>query len=171
VFFDKVEVPHANLVGKLNDGWALAKALLGFERIFFGSPKQAQYALDRLKTLARETGADRDGAFRDKLAQLTLDVADLASLYATFVETLRAGQPLGPDVSILKVWATETTLRIANALVETAAGAGGIRAGAADGAAVDAPSAFYSARSATIYGGTSEIQRNIIAKSVLGLPS
>jgi len=169
VFLDEVEVPHENLVGELNRGWSLAKALLGFERIFFGSPKQAQYALQRLGALAARSGLDRDPVFRDKLAQLTLDVADLASLYGTFVETLRANRPLGADVSILKIWATETTLRIANAMVEAAGATGGLRPDP-DAEDIDALSAFYAARSATIYGGTSEIQRNIVVKSVLALP-
>lgn len=170
VFFDNVQVPLENIVGEINAGWGLAKALLGFERIFFGSPKQAQYALQRLSALAASSGIDRDPAFKEKLTQLKLDVADLGSLYGTFVDTLRRGSLLGPDVSILKIWATETTLRIANALVEVAGSAGGIRPEQSDANTIDALSAFYSARAATIYGGTSEIQRNIVARSVLSLP-
>ena len=163
VFFDNVKVPAENIVGEINSGWALAKALLGFERIFFGSPKQAQYALQRLSTMAKIAGADQDPVFKEKIAQLKLDVADLGSLYGTFVQNLRQGLPLGPDVSILKIWATETTLRIANALIEVSGAAGGIRPRISDTHAIDALSAFYSARAATIYGGTSEIQRNIVA--------
>ncbi len=170
VFFDNVKVPAENIVGEINSGWALAKALLGFERIFFGSPKQAQYALQRLSTMAKIAGADQDPVFKEKIAQLKLDVADLGSLYGTFVQNLRQGLPLGPDVSILKIWATETTLRIANALIEVSGAAGGIRPRISDTHAIDALSAFYSARAATIYGGTSEIQRNIVARSVLSMP-
>jgi len=170
VFFDNVEVPFENIVGEINSGWSIAKALLGFERIFFGSPKQAQYAIQRLSNLAKIKGVDQDPVFKDKLTQLKLDVADLGSLYGTFVNNLRQGFLLGPDVSILKIWATETTLRIANALIEVSGADGGIRPDKTDAHAIDALSAFYSARAATIYGGTSEIQRNIIARNVLSMP-
>jgi alkylation response protein AidB-like acyl-CoA dehydrogenase len=170
VFFDNVKVPIENLVGEINSGWSLAKALLGFERIFFGSPKQAQYALKRLSDLAYSNGIDQDPSFKQKITQLKLDVEDLGSLYGTFVNKLNLGEPIGADVSILKIWATETTLRIANASIEAAGAAGSIRPENSENIAIDVLSAFYSARAATIYGGTSEIQRNIVARSVLSMP-
>lgn len=170
VFFDNVKVPIENIVGQINSGWTLAKALLGFERIFFGSPKQAQYALKRLSDLAQSNGIDQDPAFKQKLTQLRLDVEDLGSLYGTFVNKLNQGNPIGVDVSILKIWATETTLNIANASIEAAGTAGCIRQNRSDNIEIDVLSAFYSARAATIYGGTSEIQRNIVARSVLFMP-
>ncbi len=170
VFFDNVKVPIENIVGEINSGWSLAKALLGFERIFFGSPKQAQYALKRLSDLAHSNGINQDPAFKQKITQLILDVEDLGSLYGTFVNKLNQGEPIGADVSILKIWATETTLRIANAAIEAAGAAGSIRPLNSDNFAIDVLSAFYSARAATIYGGTSEIQRNIVARSVLSMP-
>lgn len=170
VFFDNVKVPIENMVGEINSGWSLAKTLLGFERIFFGSPKQAQYALKRLSDLAHSNGIDQDPAFKQKITQLKLDVEDLGSLYGTFVNKLNLGEPIGADVSILKIWATETTLRIANASIEAAGAVGSIRPANSENIAIDVLSAFYSARAATIYGGTSEIQRNIVARSVLSLP-
>src|SRR5690606_38863088 len=110
-------------------------------------------------------------AFVDRLTRLELDVLDLESTYQRFADIVRRGEPLGPDVSLLKIWATETFARLSELMVE-AAGADGATLGklAFGEAAVDVMSQFYNARPATIYGGSNEIQRNIIAKNVLGLP-
>ncbi len=172
VFFDNVRVPKENIVGEINQGWSIAKAMLSFERITLGSPKQSQYALGRLELLAHQRGILEDPVFLDKFTALQLDVADLASAYARFADVVRRGEALGPDVSLLKIWATETYARISNLMVE-AAGAAGAMGGKIDfGAAqIDVLGNFYYARPAPIYGGTNEIQRNIIAKNVLGLPS
>ena len=171
VFFDDVRVPKDNLVGGVNQGWTMAKALLGFERIFIGSPKLPQVALTRLDLLARATGAIEDEHFLDRWAELQLDVADLAETYAGFVEQLKRGETLGPDVSILKVISTTTYQRITELVVETSAEQGAIEGPATYGNdGIDALAVFYLSRPSTIYGGSNEIQRNILAKSVLELP-
>ena len=172
VFFDNVRVPKTNIVGEINHGWAIAKAMLSFERITLGSPKQSQYALGRLEELAQHNGLLDDPAFLDKFTALQLDIADLASVYGRYVDIVKRGETLGPDVSLLKIWATETYSKVANLMVE-AAGAAGAMPGKIDfgGAHIDVLTNFYHARPAPIYGGTNEIQRNIIAKSVLDLPS
>ena len=172
VFLDNVRVPRANIVGELNKGWTIAKALLGFERIFLGSPKQSQYALSRVEEAAARLGLLEDPVFADRYTQLALDVADLGTLYARFVEQVKRGEALGPEVSMLKVFATETYSRLANVLVEIA-GASGATAGdvETDDGAIDVLTTFYNARPATIYGGSNEIQRNILASTVLQLPS
>tara|TARA_B100001105_G_scaffold236248_2_gene211934 strand:+ start:7731 stop:8897 length:1167 start_codon:yes stop_codon:yes gene_type:complete len=172
VFLDNVRVPRANIVGELNKGWTIAKALLGFERIFLGSPKQSQYALSRVEQAAARLGLLEDPVFADRYTQLALDVADLGTLYACFVEQVKRGEALGPEVSMLKVFATETYSRLANVLVEIA-GASGATAGdvETDDGAIDVLTTFYNARPATIYGGSNEIQRNILASTVLQLPS
>ena len=171
VFLDNVRVPADCLVGGLNQGWTIAKALLTFERIFIGSPKQSQYTLMRLEALAEACSLCDDAAFAERLTRLKLDVLDLESIYQHFAAIVRRGEPLGPDVSLLKIWATETFARLSELLVE-AAGAQGATLGKLDfnGAQVDVMSQFYNARPATIYGGSNEIQRNIIAKGVLRLP-
>ncbi len=171
VFFDDVRVPKENIVGKINEGWTIAKAMLGFERITLGSPKQSQYALGRLEVLARQRGLLEDPVFLDKFTALQLDVADLASVYARFGNMVKRGETLGADVSLLKIWASETYSRITNLMVE-AAGAAGAMVGMIDFGEepVDVLCNFYYARPATIYAGANEIQRNIIAKNVLGLP-
>ncbi len=171
VFLDNVRVPVNCLVGGLNQGWTIAKALLTFERIFIGSPKQSQYALMRLEALAEACNLCDDAAFAERLTRLKLDVLDLESIYQHFAAIVRRGEPLGPDVSLLKIWATETYARLSELMIE-AAGAQGATLGKLDfnGAQVDVMSQFYNARPATIYGGSNEIQRNIIAKGVLRLP-
>ncbi len=171
IFLENVRVPKANLVGGLNQGWSIAKALLGFERIFLGSPKQSQYALARVREAAQALGLFGDAAFVDRYTQLQLDVADLNALYARFVAQVKRGEKLGPDVSMLKVWATETFSRLANLLVEIAGGSGAVVGNIdLEGGSIDVLTSFYNARPATIYGGSNEIQRNILAANVLHLP-
>ncbi|OGA47502.1 MAG: acyl-CoA dehydrogenase [Betaproteobacteria bacterium RIFCSPLOWO2_12_FULL_62_13] len=172
VFFENVRVPQANLVGGLNRGWTVAKALLSFERVNIGSPRRPQYALTRLAQLARAKGLFDDPGFVDKFTTLRLDMADLASLYARYVEIVKRGDELGQDVSMLKIWAMETWQRITDLLLETAQEYGGMPGDLdIDGLGVDVLTAFYYARPGTIYGGSSEIQRNILAKYVLKLPT
>ena len=172
VFFDNVRVPVDALVGKLNEGWTIAKALLGFERLNIGSPRRPQYALLRLEMLARTKGLLDDAGFVDRFTALKLDLEDLASLYSRYVEQVKRGEPLGHDVSSLKIWAMEAWQRLTDLLVETGA-EDGVLEGAHDiaGVEIDFLGPFYYARPSTIYGGSSEVQRNIISKYVLELPS
>ena len=172
VYFDNVRLPRENLVGALNDGWTVAKALLGFERLGIGSPRRPQYALQRLEKVARAKGLLDDPGFVDRYIALKLDIEDGAALYGRFVEQVKRGEPLGQDVSMLKVWTMETWQRLSELLLEAGAEEGVI-AGVRDVAGVEADflNPFYYSRPATIYGGSSEIQRNILAKYVLKLPS
>ena len=171
VFFDDVRVPVENLVGELNAGWGIAKALLSFERIFLGSPKQSQYALQRLESIASGIDLFEDVGFRDRFTRLKLDTLDLESVYSRFAEIVRDGGTLGPDVSLLKIWATETFARLSELMLEAAGEMGAERGELIFGAgSANILSQFYTARPATIYGGSNEMQRNIIAKNVLELP-
>jgi alkylation response protein AidB-like acyl-CoA dehydrogenase len=171
VFFDNVRVPQANIVGALNNGWTMAKALLSFERIFLGSPKQAQLALQKLTEFANAEQLFDDPVFATQYAKLTLDVADLETIYTRYAEIVKAGGTLGADVSMLKIWATETFSALTELMLEAAGSAGGMRGHVGTGEkTVDALNLFYNARPATIYGGSNEIQRNILAKAVLELP-
>lgn len=172
VFFDDVCVPAENLVGELNEGWLLAKSLLGFERVSLGSPKFCEYGLQVLLRIARLSGARDDPVFREKFVALQLDVTHLSDAYAGFANTLIRGEPLGQDVSLLKIWSTETFQQIAALSIETAGACGALagEVGIGDGQA-NPLGAWYKARPATIYGGSNEIQRNIIARHVLLLPA
>lgn len=171
VFFDNVRVPVANLVGEINQGWKIAKALLGFERIFLGSPKQSQNALENLHRLAQSEGLFDDPVFAEQYVQLQLDVDDLSSSYKRFSDFVKRGETLPPSVSLLKIWATETYRNIGHLLREVGQEAGGdfpdeTRTDATD----NLLTALVNSASATIYGGSNEIQRNIISKMVLDMP-
>jgi alkylation response protein AidB-like acyl-CoA dehydrogenase len=121
--------------------------------------------------VARARGLLDDPVFCERLAALQLDVAHLGDAYARYTSMLARGDPIGPDVSMLKIWATETVASIADLIIEAAGESGGL----ADeveisGGQFEVLAAFYKARPAMIYGGSNEIQRNILASAVLGLP-
>jgi alkylation response protein AidB-like acyl-CoA dehydrogenase len=168
-FFDNVRVPATNLVGEVNKGWTMAKALLGFERIFIGSPKQSSYALSRLRALADRMGVADDAAYQDRYQRLRLDLADHRALYEHYVEKLRRGEMLGADVSMLKIWQTELYQRISDTMLDVAGENAGLLDPMEGNRELHPAGVFLQARPPTIYGGTNEIQRNIIAKNVLGL--
>jgi alkylation response protein AidB-like acyl-CoA dehydrogenase len=172
VFFDNVRVPAENLVGKLHGGWTIAKALLGFERIFLGSPKQSQYALGQLARLAEARRLFADPVFAQRFAALRLDVADLTAAYTSFADIVRAGKPLPASVSLLKIWASETYHRIGALLVEAGEEQGAVAGDQVlDGQTFNVLSPLIGSTAAMIYGGTNEIQRNILARQVLELPA
>lgn len=172
VFFDNVRVPAENLVGKLHGGWTIAKALLGFERIFLGSPKQSQYALGQLARLAQARRLFADPVFAQRFAALRLDVLDLSAAYTGFANIVRAGKPLPASVSLLKIWASETFHRIGALLVEAGEEQGAVAGDQLlDGQTFNVLSPLIGSTAAMIYGGTNEIQRNILARQVLDLPA
>ncbi|MGV3552042.1 acyl-CoA dehydrogenase family protein [Rhizobium sp.] len=172
VFFDNVRVPRENLVGEIDKGWTMAKSLLGDERVTLGSPRQSAYAMERLELLARETGSLSNPAFVDRLVQLKLDLHALEASYRRYVDILERGGHLGPDVSMLKVWATELFQRITAEMVELGGELGGFRhAVAFEESSIDIMNQYLEATPPTIYGGSNEIQRNVLAKAVLGLPN
>jgi alkylation response protein AidB-like acyl-CoA dehydrogenase len=169
-FFDNVRVPKENLVGQLNKGWDMAKALLGFERIFLGSPRQSGYALSRLKILAERMGVWEDTAFQDSYAKLRLEFEDLKALYGVYVDRLKRGQSLGPDVSMLKIIQTELFQKITDTMLEIAGENAGLMEPMEGNRDLNIGGLYIQARPATIYGGSNEIQRNILSKNVLELP-
>lgn len=171
IFFDDVRVPRTALVGQLNQGWTMAKALLGFERIFVGSPAQSAYAMSRLESMASHLELFSDGEFHSRWGRLVVDLADHVSLYTSFIDRLRRGEPIGADVSMLKVNQTELYKRIAQLLVDYADGYSGFDGLVGALGDVQAATIWLQSLQTTIYGGTSEIQRDILAKQVLGLPN
>jgi alkylation response protein AidB-like acyl-CoA dehydrogenase len=171
VFLDDVRAPLENLVGGLNEGWNVAKALLGFERVWSGSPRQSTIALMRLRQLARASGKLNDPAFVDKLTQVTMDVLDSAAAYERFAQIMRTGGSFGFEVSMLKIWATETCQRVTELMVEAAGDLGMLAGDVSVGdETLDILYPFLECRAFTIYGGSSQVQRNILAKNVLELP-
>lgn len=170
VFLDDVRVPRENLVGELNQGWTIAKSLLTFERLFSGSPQQSRLALNRLGTFANEKQLTSDPVFSAKYNEFRMDVLDLETLYSRFADQVRRGEALGPEIAMLKIWGTATCQKISEYLVELA-GVDGSTLGHVGKTNVDVMSQYYYSRPITIFGGTSEIQRNILSKHILELPT
>lgn len=169
VFFDNVRVPLDNLVGEVNKGWSMAKALLGFERLFLGSPRQAAFALARLIDLGRHLGLSDDPVFQDRLSHHHLDLESHKALFADFLRKIERGEAVGAEISALKIIQSELFARITEDMLAFAGPDAGLTE-ALDGDALNPSALYLQARPAMIYGGSNEIQRNIIAKAVLGLP-
>jgi alkylation response protein AidB-like acyl-CoA dehydrogenase len=162
VFFDDVKVPAENRVHEEGKGWTVAKYLLGYERMNSGRIGESKRQLARLK----EYGAHRMGdlRWRDRLSRLEVELSALEITNLRFLDRMRrTGQPPGADVSMLKLKGTEIQQGLTELMLE-----------ATDPAASDALSAairkrYLNMRKTTIYAGSNEIQRNIIAKMTLGL--
>jgi alkylation response protein AidB-like acyl-CoA dehydrogenase len=185
VFFTGATTDAENVVGQVNGGWAVAQTLLGHERgeEAATNPVLFRAELDRLIRLARHRGKLGDPVVRDRLVQAYVRCEVMRFLGARILTgVLHGGGTLGPQASISKLYWSEyhrdvTRLALdvlgADALIPT--GRGPMRPYRTDdpGAPNTTGSwvgAFYNAVAGTIYAGTSEIQRNIIAENVLGLP-
>ena len=171
VFFDDVRIPVTNLVGELNDGWSVAKALLASERIGNANPQLALQCLDKLQRVARATGTINDPVFQDNLNKLELDVLAQSAVFAHAIQQAKAGMDIGAGSSFMKIVATENIQRIADLMFEAAGQhAADVEPMVTDEGPVDVSVLWREVRRITIYAGSSEIQRNITAKRVLGLP-
>jgi alkylation response protein AidB-like acyl-CoA dehydrogenase len=179
VFFDDVRVPVGNLVHEENKGWTVAKYLLGHERLNTARIGTSRRELERLKAIA--SGAAKNGKpliedprFRDRMSRVEIELMALEITNLRFLDRMRGGRPPGAEVSMLKIKGTE----IQQALTELMMQAAGPLAqpfrptGALEGfdeyTAGLAPH-YCNYRKTTIYAGSNEIQRNIIAKATLGL--
>jgi alkylation response protein AidB-like acyl-CoA dehydrogenase len=127
--------------------------------------------MSRLETMANHLGLFSDSEFYSRWGKLVIDLADHVSLYGTFIDRLRRGEPIGADVSMLKINQTELYKRIAQVLVDYADGYSGYHGIVGPLGDVQAATIWLQSLQTTIYGGTSEIQRDILAKQVLHLPS
>lgn len=171
MFLDDVVVPRKNLIGPLNGGWKVANDLLAHERLGTSSPQSTFEVLARIDRLSAANGKARDPVFADKLAALRIKVMAQAAMFWHAVDIIKSGRSLGPDSSTLKLVSTDNLQAATDLLIEVAGahGADSERVDAA-GEAIDVTQIFLQSRRATIYGGSSEIQRNVVAKRVLGLP-
>jgi len=195
VFFTDVRVPKANVVGQIGEGWTVAKYLMLFER---GGGVSSPGLSQRLKRIAAIAAAEPDGgnarviddpAFRAKLAQASADVAALEATELRTMAALSGGQAPGPESSMTKAVGTELSQRLTELALEAVGvwalpyqphmtAPGGLTPGyeAPEGGEAAGPdhawpvaAKYFNDRAGSIYAGTNEIQRNIMAKAILGL--
>ena len=185
VFFDNVKVPVENLVGEENRGWDCAKFLLGNERTGIARVGLSKMRVQRIKELAAQVPAGDgslmdDERFREKVAavEVELKALEMTQLRVLSAERGSRGQRPNPASSILKIKGSEIQQATTELLLEVA---GPLALPFGDDetfghneapmrpewAATSAPS-YFNNRKVSIYGGSNEIQRNIIAKAVLG---
>ena len=186
VTFDNVRVPVENRVGEENKGWTYAKYLLGHERNGIAAIGRSKHQFERLKTIARAEAADDDGSliedadFARKMASVQTDIDALEATVLRLVSAENAGHAPGPETSILKIKGTEIQQTLSKLLYQAVGayaqpfieeslmdGWNETRVGP-DYAAPLAPQ-YFNVRKTSIYGGSNEIQKNIIAKAVLRL--
>ena len=180
VFFDDVRVPVENLVGEENRGWTCAKYLLGHERTSIAAVGRAKRELAFLKTVAAGEQAGgislmRDTRFASKVADLEIEIMALEITVLRVVSTESHGKGPGPEASLLKVKGTEIQQRLTELMVEAI----GPRAlpfhverfeDPQAGEPIDQLAAYYfNYRKTSIYGGSNEIQKNIMTQMILGL--
>jgi alkylation response protein AidB-like acyl-CoA dehydrogenase len=184
VFFENVKVPAANLIGKENEGWTYAKFLLGHERSGIAGVSRSKRAIERLREIAEAELLDgkpliHDSEFKNKIAEVEID---LAALEITELRTLASesrGKGPGPESSILKIKGTEIQQRITELVLEAVGNYAHpmVQQGAAaTNEFVPGPEHaqgqaqhYFNMRKVSIFGGSNEIQHNIVAKMVLGL--
>jgi len=169
VFYDEVRIPVTNVVGGMNNGWSVAMSTLSFERgtAFTIDQVQLSSTVERLIELARDRALLGDDEIAYSLARARADVAALRSLtYLGISRNLRSSEP-GPEGSMLKLQWADLYKRIMRLAVEVL-GPGSLAVDSEDGDIWS--ERFLLSYGISIGGGTSEIQRNIIAERVLGLP-
>ena len=176
VFITDVKVPVENRVGEEGKGWTYAKGLLQHERTGLAGLSRSLVALDKLKDQARSVTRGNatlmdEPAFRAKVAELEVELMAAEYTELRSLASASAGAAPGPESSILKLKGTEIQQRIQKLTVE----AGGLYS-AAWGAKQPGPSfarsgmsGYLASRAYTIYGGASEVQKDVISKNVLGI--
>ena len=188
VFFDNVQVPLTNLIGEENKGWTYAKHLLAHERSNIADVNRAKRELERLKRIARQEGVWEDFRFRDEIARLEVDVVALEMMVLRVLSSEKSGKSSLDIAGLLKIRGSEIQQRYAELMMLAAgpyalplmheamqagwqpdAGAD-LLGGYPGGAHWCAPLAgsYFNMRKTTIYGGSNEVQRNIVAQTVLG---
>jgi alkylation response protein AidB-like acyl-CoA dehydrogenase len=185
VFFTNVRTPVDHLVGEESQGWTYAKYLLTYERTSMAGIGASSAALASLKAIARREMKNGrplvdDPLFAARIARVEIELANLRTTALRVVAAATRGEVPGPESSMLKIRGTEVRQTI-SALARRAVGAygrpylpdlldGGDAAQAVPGAHAPAVTpAYLNLRKLTIFGGSNEIQRNIISKTTLGL--
>ncbi|MFZ4288646.1 acyl-CoA dehydrogenase family protein [Variovorax sp. HJSM1_2] len=180
VWFDNVEVPAENLIGEENKGWTYAKHLLSHERTNIADVNRAKRELERLKRIAKSEGLWDDLRFRDEIAKLEVDVVALEMMVLRVLSAEKSGKNSLDVAGLLKIRGSEIQQRYTELMMLAAgpyslpfifeameAGWQGDFPGGELGLAPLAPT-YFNYRKTTIYGGSNEVQRNIVAQTVLG---
>jgi alkylation response protein AidB-like acyl-CoA dehydrogenase len=179
VWFDNVEVPVDQLVGEENKGWTYAKHLLAHERTHIAEVNRAKRELARLKRLAQAEGVYDDPRLRDQIALLEVDIVALEMMVLRVLSAEKSGKQSLDVAGLLKIRGSEIQQRYAELMMLVAGPyAAPFIAEAMDagwqgdhvGAAYLAPLAgtYLNMRKTSIYGGSNEVQKNIVAQTVLG---
>ncbi len=175
-FLEDVRVPKDQVVGGVNHGWTMAKALLGHERSMISDAFSEGRDRNQLVEAARkhvgfEDGRIVDPLLRDRIAQLTIDKIALDLTIARTKEAAKLGHQPGAESSIFKYYATELNKDRYSLLMNVLGPQSlGWEGDGFDSEDLQATKAWLRSRGNSIEGGTSEVQLNIIAKRVLGLP-
>jgi alkylation response protein AidB-like acyl-CoA dehydrogenase len=165
-FFENVRIPRENLVGRENEGWYIGAALLDFERSNIGGAASARRTLADIVDVLRDTGGRAPEPIRPALAGLVV-AAEVGRAYSYRIASIQArGGIPNHEASIAKMYHSEVAQRIAALGVQALGARGLLREGVAAPFALN----YMTAVTFTVAGGTSEVQRNIIATRGLGLP-
>jgi alkylation response protein AidB-like acyl-CoA dehydrogenase len=173
-YFDNAIVPKENVVGPIDGGWTMAKALLGHERTVIAAVGASTRAILRVKKIAEQHGLLDDPHWRERIARLEIELEALRMQNYRALAGAQLGHAPGPESSVLKIRGSEI-LQQSMELAMDVMGPSCLAWFTPDG--VLSPqeqwiaSAFNYTRATTIYGGSNEIQRNVIAKWILGLPA
>ena len=185
VYFDNVNVPVENLVGEENKGWTYAKYLLTHERTGIGGVAFSKRNLEKIKALAAQTAVGgktllQDVGFQKKLAEIEIELMALEYTDLRILSEVATGGAPGAESSIIKIKGTEVQQKLSELRMEMAGYMGFVYhdpLGAENQEGLDlkpqgphlAAQHYFGMRKTTIYGGSNEIQKGIIAKAVLGL--
>jgi alkylation response protein AidB-like acyl-CoA dehydrogenase len=171
-FFVDVRVPRENLLGPLNEGWRVANRLLGSERFTTGHPRNAAVLLNKAREVAELTGTSRVPGFLPKLAALEIDLLAFTAYYRHAASLHGHGKAPASMAPVIKIVGGELGQRASELLVEAAGPFGPQLDDLSVGNhAVNPAAEMFEMRRVTVGSGAVEIQRNIIAKRVLGLPT
>ncbi|HYJ97079.1 MAG TPA: acyl-CoA dehydrogenase family protein [Burkholderiaceae bacterium] len=179
VWFDNVEVPADNLIGEENKGWTYAKHLLAHERTNIADVNRAKRELERLKRIAKAEGVYGDVRFRDEIAKLEVDIVALEMMVLRVLSAEKSGKQSLDVAGLLKIRGSEIQQRYAELMMLAAgpltrayvheamdAGWQGDLLVPAD--VLPLAGTYFNMRKTTIYGGSNEVQRNIVSQTVLG---
>ncbi len=171
IFLSGAEVEDRDLVGEPGDGWKIAMTVFGFERGGLAQAARFERAVSELASLARDRGAGSDATTRQRIAQAQIEAHVFRLIGLRNLTKAQHGHAPGPEASVVKLYWSEMDKR----LQETAIGVEGMYGALAPESALAIEDGRWQygwmwAQAETIYAGSSEIQRNIIAERVLGLP-